>query len=163
MTTSLRMRVSIASLDWPRFGAGKYLRLAGNDRDFLEIRERPCRWATAVTTIEFRTNVPLIVESPTTYTARPPRRSTRAVSERAFPISHTYRANKARLRLESTGFNLSRSIIDPTHSASRASLDDVSVPTLSPGSCEVARPVYPIHTSENLLHLKKLNCIEVGR
>src|SRR4051812_23599812 len=97
--------------------------------------------------------VPLLVVSPTTYTARPPVRKTREASASACPISHTYLASRAWSRIERAGLRESCLITDLTQSASSASSDDTSAPTLSPRISRSASTLYPIHTSENLLHL----------
>lgn len=87
-TTSRRIRLSIGVDLAPRLGGGMYRRLAGNAREWRESSVRPCRSATAATIAELRTNVPRTVESPTTYTARPPPFRTRDVSANEPPISH---------------------------------------------------------------------------
>jgi len=69
--------------------------LAGKDLDCRETSESPRCCATRVTIIEFRMKVPLLMESPTTYTARPRRRKTRDASPSACPISHAYLAKRA--------------------------------------------------------------------
>src|SRR5450631_1069208 len=97
------MRASIMSLDAIRLGGGKYRRLAGNDLVCRETSESPCCCATSVTIIELRMKVPLHIQSPTTYTARPRQRNARDASPSARPISHAYLAKRALSRVDSFG------------------------------------------------------------
>src|SRR5688500_5016329 len=115
---------------------------------------RACICATAVTIAELRINVPLLVHSPTTNTARPTGRKTRATSAKVRPMSQTYLASSPQSRAPSAGLSESSLITDFTHDASTAASDDDSAPILSPRI--VLRPLtlWPIHTSENLLHRK---------
>ena len=66
ITTSRRILESKAGLVPPRFGGGKYRRLAGSALDCLEQSNNPRSWAIAATIFELRMNVPRTVESPTT-------------------------------------------------------------------------------------------------
>src|SRR5712664_2005030 len=66
ITTSRRIRLSSALSSALAEGGGRYLLFAGKGRECRDTNERPCRCANAETIRELRTNVPRMVESPTT-------------------------------------------------------------------------------------------------